>query len=201
MIELFKAGGVIMYPIVFLSVLALAMFLERIIFLRPKRYVPKDFTDKLLKLLNEKSFDEAKILCDNNKSAISVIAKEILNNVDLPISRLLEVAEETGRTEGRRIEKYLPTLQIIANLAPLLGFFGTVVGMVKTFIAISQHGMSNVQPLAGGISEALLTTAAGLPVAIISIIFYYIIKFRSEQVIHLMEKQTSYIINAIFKGE
>jgi len=85
--------------------------------------------------------------------------------------QLLELAEDAGRMEARIIEKYLPTMQIIANLAPLFGFFGTVLGMIKTFIAISQHGMSNVQPLAAGISEALITTAAGLPVSIVTMIF------------------------------
>lgn len=201
MVELFRAGGIIMWPILFLSVLSLAIFLERLIFLRPKRYVPEDFTYRLFGALKNKAFEEARIICDNNKSSTSKICKEILENTDLPISRLLELAEDAGRAESRAIEKYLPTLQIIASLAPLFGFFGTVLGMIKTFVAISQHGMSNVQPLAAGISEALLTTAAGLPVSIVTIIFYYIIKYKSERIIYLMEKTTSNVVNYIFKGE
>lgn len=201
MVELFRAGGTIMWPILFLSVLSLAIFLERLVFLRPRRYVPDDFTSRLFSALKNKTFEEARIICDNNKSSIAKICKEILENTDLPISRLLEVAEDAGRAESRTIEKYQPTLQIIASLAPLFGFFGTVVGMIKTFVAISQHGMSNVQPLAAGISEALLTTAAGLPVSIVTIIFYYIIKYKSEKIIYLMEKTTSNVVNYIFKGE
>jgi biopolymer transport protein ExbB len=201
MIELFKAGGILMWPILFLSILSLAIFLERLIFLRSKRYVPDDFTYRLVEALQNKSFEEARIICENNNSSIAKICKDILDNIDLPISRLLELAEDAGRMESRVIEKYLPTMQIIANLAPLFGFFGTVLGMIKTFIAISQHGMSNVQPLAAGISEALITTAAGLPVSIITIIFYYIIKYKSEKIIYLMEKTTSKVVNYIFKGE
>jgi biopolymer transport protein ExbB len=201
MVELFRAGGIIMWPILFLSVLSLAIFLERLIFLRPKRYVPEDFTYRLFGALKNKAFEEARIICDNNKSSTSKICKEILENTDLPISRLLELAEDAGRSESREIEKYLPTLQIIASLAPLFGFYGTVLGMFKTFVAISQHGMTNVQPLAAGISEAIITTAAGLPVAIITIIFYYIIKYRTEKIIYLMERTVSDVVNTIFKGE
>ena len=200
MIELFKAGGVLMWPILFLSVLSLAIFLERLVFLRAKRYVPDDFTYRLFGALQNSAIEEAKIICENNNSSIARICKEILDNTDLPISRLLELAEDAGRMEARVIEKYLPTMQIIANLAPLFGFFGTVLGMIKTFIAISQHGMSNVQPLAAGISEALITTAAGLPVSIVTMIFYYIIRYKSERIIYLMEKTTSKVVNYIFKG-
>jgi biopolymer transport protein ExbB len=201
MLEWFRAGGICMYPILFLSIMSLAIFLERLFFLRPNRYVPVDFIDKLFNYLRNKSFDESRILCDNNRSSIANISKEILENTDLPISRLLELVEETGRFESRKIEKYLPTMQVIANLAPLFGFLGTVLGMIKTFVALSEHGAGNIQPLAAGISEALITTAAGLPVAIMTIIFYYIIRYQSEKIIYLMEKNTSNVINYIFKEE
>jgi biopolymer transport protein ExbB len=73
--------------------------------------------------------------------------------------------------------------------------------MFKTFVAISQHGMTNVQPLASGISEAIITTAAGLPVAIMTTIFYYIIKYKTDKIIYLMERTVSEVVNTIFKGE
>jgi biopolymer transport protein ExbB len=201
MIELFKAGGICMWPILFLSVLSLAIFLERLVFLRPGKYVPGDFTYRLFGALRNKAFEEARIICDNNKSSTAKICKDILENTDLPISRLLELAEDSGRSESREIEKYMPTLQVIISLGPLFGFYGTVLGMFKTFVAISQHGMTNVQPLASGISEAIITTAAGLPVAIMTTIFYYIIKYKTDKIIYLMERTVSEVVNTIFKGE
>jgi biopolymer transport protein ExbB len=179
----------------------LAIFLERLIFLRAKRYVPDDFIYRLIEALQNKSFEEARIICDNNKSSTAKICKDILENTDLPISRLLELAEDSGRSESREIEKYMPTLQVIISLGPLFGFYGTVLGMFKTFVAISQHGMTNVQPLASGISEAIITTAAGLPVAIMTTIFYYIIKYKTDKIIYLMERTVSEVVNTIFKGE
>jgi len=199
MFEIMKSGGVLMYPIVFLSILSLAIFLERLFFLKTKRYIPNEFISKIYDSLNKKSFKEARILCANNKTAIAKICKDILENLDVPISRLMELAEESGRFQSKNLEKYLPTLQTIANISPLLGLLGTVIGMIKTFIAISEQGLGNAQALAGGISEALLTTAAGLSVAIPTVVFYYIIKHQSDKIILEMEKSTSRIINYIFK--
>ncbi|TYB33717.1 MAG: MotA/TolQ/ExbB proton channel family protein [Flexistipes sinusarabici] len=201
MLEILEKGGVLMYPILLLSIISLAVFLERLISLRKNRYVPKNFMDKLYVFLRNKSFQDARSLCDMNSCAIGDISKTILDNLDLPISRLMELSEEAGRFQAKKLERFLPTLQTIANIAPLLGLLGTVIGMIKTFIVISQQGVGNAQALAGGISEALLTTAAGLSVAIPTVIFYHIINSRSERVVYELEGATSNILNLIFKEE
>jgi biopolymer transport protein ExbB len=201
MLEILERGGVLMYPIILLSIISLAVFLERLITLRKNKYVPKVFMDKLYIFLKEKSLEDAKSLCDMHKSSISDISKTILNNLDLPISRLMELAEEAGRFQAKKLERFLPTLQTISNIAPLLGLLGTVIGMIKTFIVISQQGVGNAQALAGGISEALLTTAAGLSVAIPTVVFYHIVNSRSERVINELESATSNILNLLFKED
>jgi len=201
MLEILERGGVLMYPIVFLSIISLAVFLERLITLRKNRYVPKVFMDKLYIFLKEKSFEDAKSLCEMHKSSIGDISKTILNNLDLPISRLMELAEEAGRFQAKKLERFLPTLQTIANISPLLGLLGTVIGMIKTFIVISEQGVGNAQALAGGISEALLTTAAGLSVAIPTVIFYHVVNSRSEKVVNELESATSNILNLLFKED
>lgn len=201
MFDIIQKGGILMYPIIFLSVLSLAIFLERLFSLRTEKYAPKKFLEKLFTLLSSKSFEDAKSLCDLQKCSIGEISKNILNNLDLPISRLMELVEETGRFESRKLEKFLPTLQTIATISPLLGLLGTVIGMIKTFIAISQEGIGNAQALAGGISEALLTTAAGLSVAIPTVIFYHIIRHKSEKITDELEIAASKMVNLIFKEE
>jgi biopolymer transport protein ExbB len=197
--ELIEKGGVLMYPIIILSVLSLAIFLERLVTLRTARYAPADFLEKLKSALRAKDQVEALSLCDLNGSALAKVCKEILQNLDLPLQRLMETAEEAGRYQASQLSRFLPSLQAIASIAPLLGLLGTVLGMIKTFIVIGQQGVGNAQALAGGISEALLTTAAGLSVAIPTVVFYYIIRFRSERVTLELEKSASEIINLVFK--
>lgn len=201
MLEILERGGILMYPIIFVSIISLAVFLERLFSLRKNKYVPKVFMDKMYVFLKNKSFEDARSLCDMHRSPMADISKNILDNLDLPISRLMELSEETGRFQAKKLERFIPTLQTIANIAPLLGLLGTVIGMIKTFIVISQQGVGNAQALAGGISEALLTTAAGLSVAIPTVIFYHIINSRSEKVVYELEAATSNILNLIFKED
>ncbi|KAA0259391.1 MotA/TolQ/ExbB proton channel family protein [Deferribacter autotrophicus] len=199
MFEVIQKGGILMYPIIALSVISLAVFLERLFTLRKSNFVPDTFLEKLSVYLEKKDFEDAKNLCELQKSPISEIAREILSNLDLPVTRLMELAEDVGRFQATKLDRFLPTLQTIGNIAPLLGLLGTVLGMIKTFIVISEQGVGNAQALAGGISEALLTTAAGLSVAIPTVIFYHIIRHRSEKLTIELEKATAKIINLIFK--
>jgi len=99
----------------------------------------------------------------------------------------------------QKLEKFLPSLQTIASLAPLLGFLGTVLGMIQTFMVMANQGNANIQALSGGIAVALLTTAAGLVVAVPTVIFFHIIRHRADKVSLEMEKATSQIMNLIFK--
>jgi len=197
--ELIEKGGVLMYPIIILSVFSLAIFLERLVTLRTARYAPKDFMEKLSQALGEKNIEEAAALCEKNGSALAHVCSDILNNLDLPLQRLMETAEESGRYQANKLNRFLPSLQAIASISPLLGLLGTVLGMIKTFIVIGNQGVGNAQALAGGISEALITTAAGLSVAIPTVVFYYIIRFRSERVTIELERAASKIINLVFK--
>lgn len=197
--ELIEKGGVLMYPIIILSVLSLAIFLERLTTLRAGKYAPAKFLADIKETLKKKNIDEALVMCDKDGSALAKVTKDILTNLDLPLQRLMESVEESGRYHASRLTRFLRSLQAIASISPLLGLLGTVIGMIKTFIVIGQQGVGNAQALAGGISEALITTAAGLSVAIPTVVFYYIIRFRSERVTLELEKSASEIINQIFK--
>ncbi len=199
--ELIQKGGITMYPIILLSVIALAVFLERLISLRKEKYVPKAFYEQLVSLLKKKNINEAVEVCKANKSALARISETIITNTDLPLSRLLEVAEESGRSEASKLDKFLPSLQTIVAIAPLLGLLGTVLGMIKIFDVIALQGTGSAEALSSGIAEALLTTAAGLVVAIPAQIFYFIAKARADAIGAALEKASSDVMNLLFKED
>ena len=185
--ELIQKGGITMYPIILLSVIALAVFLERLISLRKEKYVPKAFYEQLVSLLKKRNINEAVEVCKADKSALARISETIITNTDLPLSRLLEVAEESGRNEAAKLDKFLPSLQTIVAIAPLLG------------LVIALQGTGNAEALSSGIAEALLTTAAGLVVAIPAQIFYFIAKARADAIGVALEKASSEVMNLLFK--
>ena len=199
--ELIQKGGIVMYPIILLSVIALAVFLERLISLRKEKYVPKAFYEQLVSLLKKRNINEAVEVCKANKSALARISETIITNTDLPLSRLLEVAEESGRNEASKLDKFLPSLQTIVAIAPLLGLLGTVLGMIKIFDVIALQGTGSAEALSSGIAEALLTTAAGLVVAIPAQIFYFIAKARADAIGAALEKASSDVMNMLFKED
>ncbi|MDT3693495.1 MAG: MotA/TolQ/ExbB proton channel family protein [Mucispirillum sp.] len=199
--ELIRKGGIVMYPIILLSVIALAVFLERLISLRKEKYVPKAFYEQLVSLLKKRNINEAVEVCKANKSALARISETIITNTDLPLSRLLEVAEESGRSEASKLDKFLPSLQTIVAIAPLLGLLGTVLGMIKIFDVIALQGTGSAEALSSGIAEALLTTAAGLVVAIPAQIFYFIAKARADAIGAALEKASSDVMNLLFKED
>lgn len=199
--ELIQKGGITMYPIILLSVIALAVFLERLISLRKEKYVPKAFYEQLVSLLKKKNINEAVEVCKANKSALARISETIITNTDLPLSRLLEVAEESGRSEVSKLDKFLPSLQTIVAIAPLLGLLGTVLGMIKIFDVIALQGTGSAEALSSGIAEALITTAAGLVVAIPAQIFYFIAKARADAIGAALEKASSEVMNLLFKED
>ena len=183
------------------SYIALAVFLERLISLRKEKYVPKAFYEQLVSLLKKRNINEAVEVCKANKSALARISETIITNTDLPLSRLLEVAEESGRSEASKLDKFLPSLQTIVAIAPLLGLLGTVLGMIKIFDVIALQGTGSAEALSSGIAEALLTTAAGLVVAIPAQIFYFIAKARADAIGAALEKASSDVMNMLFKED
>lgn len=199
MLELFQKGGITMYPILFLSIVSLAIFFERLVSLRTSRYVPKAFEDQVKFLLKKKSIEETRELCRENDSALSKITLTMVDNTDLPLTRLLEVAEEAGRIETVKLDKFQNTLQTIVAISPLLGLLGTVFGMIKIFDVIAMQGAGQAQELSAGIAEALITTVAGLVVAIPTQLFYHVVHARAESIGNKLEAASSKIMNLLFK--
>lgn len=197
MIELFLRGGIFMYPILLCSVLALAIFLERLWVLRRKNVLPDSFIQNVEGLLRKNKVSEALFLCQGHRSSIAQVFLGGLKNTGRGMWLVKEGIEEMGGREAVTLERHVGILATIANLTPLLGLLGTVSGMIKTFNVISVQGVGNPSLLAGGIAEALVTTASGLCVAIPTLVCYRILKDRTEGLVFEMEEHSMKIIEIL----
>lgn len=166
MLDDVMAGGPVMVPILLCSVIALAAFLERAWALRKSRIVPTSFCVEVVELVKQGRVDDALTRCRAAPTAVARVLESALELDGQPRARLRERVEEVGRREAAEMERNVPILGTIAAISPLLGLLGTVGGMILTFQVIQDQGLGNVGSLAGGISQALITTFAGLSVAI-----------------------------------
>jgi len=193
-VDLILKGGILMYPIIFCSIVALAVFLERIWVLRRKRVIPEEFIRNVEDLIRKQKISEAIFLCQGDTSSIGKIFLAGLKNAGRGMWLVKEAIEERGGREAAILEKHVGILSTIANLTPLLGLLGTVSGMIKTFNVISVQGVGNPGPLAGGIAEALITTASGLSVAIPTLVCHRVVKDKAESLIFEMEENSIKLI-------
>ncbi|MDY6878663.1 MAG: MotA/TolQ/ExbB proton channel family protein [Desulfatiglans sp.] len=197
MIDLVLKGGIFMYPIIFCSILALAVLFERLWILRRRNIIPDAFVSQVERLLKERKIPEAISLCQDNVSSMAKIFLAGLKNTQKGMWLVKEAIEERGSREATILEKNVEILSTIANLTPLLGLLGTVSGMIKTFKAISVQGIANAAPLAGGIAEALITTASGLCVAIPTLVCYRLLKDKAGVLIFEMEENSIRLVELI----
>jgi len=196
-VNLIVKGGVIMYPIILCSVIALAVFLERLWALRRNRIIPREFIRNVEDQVKKGKISEAIFLCQNDNSSIANIFLAGLKSTGRGMWLVKEAIEERGGREGSILEKHVGILSTIANLTPLMGLLGTVSGMIKTFKVISFQGVGNPALLAGGIAEALITTATGLCVAIPTLVCYRILRDKAESLIFEMEENSIRIIEIL----
>lgn len=194
MFNLIIKGGIFIYPIIVCSVIALAVFIERLWLLRRRRAIPSNFVRQIEDLLRKQKISDALFLCQGDSSSIARIFLAGLKSSGRGMWLVKEAIEERGGREAVILEKHVGILSTIANLSPLLGLLGTVSGMIKTFNVISVQGVGNPAPLAGGIAEALITTASGLCVAIPTLVCYRILKDKAESLIFEMEESSIKII-------
>ena len=197
MFEMVQAGSWLMLPILLCSVIALAIVGERFWSLQQKRIAPKHLVAQIWQWHRSKSLDEEHLTALAASSPLGkVLAAGLVNRMH-PREIMKETIEETGRQVVIELERYLNTLGTIASITPLLGLLGTVIGMIKVFAAITTHGVGNATVLAGGISEALITTAAGLSVAIPSLIFYRYFRGRVDELVLKMEEEAMKVVDVM----
>lgn len=199
MLEIVKAGGWVMFPIIVCSIMAAAIILERLWTLQEKRVLPHHLTKEVWEWVssNQLNYEHLKTLHDS--SPLGEILSVGLTNRHRNREIMKERIEDTGRHVVHDLERYLNSLGTIAAISPLLGLLGTVVGMVNVFEAIMNQGVGNPAVLAGGISEALITTAAGLIVAIPALIGYRYLRGRIEGLVVHMEKEAITLVEALHR--
>lgn len=186
-----------MWPIVLSSIAALAIVVERIFSLQEKKVMPDALLGQVLSWADEKKLDEAHVDNIEVTSAMGEIVAVALRNAGQGRDQIKEAIEDTGRHVVHELERYLNTLGTIATVTPLMGLLGTVIGMIKVFTAIVEFGVGDPTVLAEGISEALITTAAGISVAIPTLMFYRYFRGRVEQLVVKMEKQTMHLVTLL----
>lgn len=197
MFEILKAGGWLMVPIVLCSIVAIAITVERYWALRLAKVMPKDQLPKVWMWIKNHELDSAKIKELKSGSLFGYILSSGLTASKHGREAMKDAIQEAGNHVAHEMEKFLSTLGTIAAIAPLLGLLGTVLGMIEVFTAIMVQGSGNTGVLAGGISQALITTAAGLSVAIPAVIFHRALTRRVDDLLVIMEQDSAKLVDAI----
>jgi len=192
-----QQGGWLMLPILLCSIIALTIVIERFISLQAKKVTPPTLVAQVWQWHKNKTLTEEHIVALSSHSPLGKILSAGLVNRDQPREIMKESIEEVGHQVIHELERFLNTLGTIAAITPLLGLLGTVIGMIKVFAAITTQGVGNPTVLAGGISEALITTAAGLSVAIPSLIFYRFFRGRVDELVVKMEEEALKIVDVM----
>lgn len=187
MLDVFEKGGFLMYPIFICSLIAITIFFERMFYLKSIKTKSKRFVLRVKNLVKKGSIELAISACRKSPTPISQIMLAGLMKFGRGRDEMKEAIEDSANQEIPVLEKNLSTLSTIGNITPLLGLLGTVFGMVKAFNVIAVMGVGKPEALAGGISEALLTTAFGLSIAIPTIVVYNYLSHRVDKLIRDME--------------
>ncbi len=197
MFELILAGGWIMAPIILCSILAFTIVAERFWTLREKNIAPPNLAEQIIKLHKKKRITNEVIEKLYRDSPLGRILAAGLRNMNDAREIMKESIEEEGRQVAQELDRFLNTLGTIASISPLLGLLGTVIGMIKVFAVITSLGVGDPKVLADGISQALITTAAGLSVAIPTVMFYRYFRGKVDELLLKMEAQSIYMVEVI----
>lgn len=197
MLEIVTAGGWLMVPIILCSILALAIVVERFWTLRREKVLPGNLVTEVWKLAGTRPLDDNRVREIQSASPLGRVLTAGLLNRNADRDAMKTAIEEVGGHVAHELGRYLNALGTIAAITPLLGLLGTVVGMISVFTNITTVGVGNPTQLAGGISQALITTAGGLTVAIPSLMFYRYFRARVDALVVAMEKESMRLVDAL----
>ncbi|HET9679793.1 MAG TPA: MotA/TolQ/ExbB proton channel family protein [Gammaproteobacteria bacterium] len=197
MLEIIKAGGPVMWPILLCSVIALGITVERLWSLRRSRIIPAHMVAQVWLMLRNNELDEEKIKTIRDSSPLGRVLAAGLSQRHASRDIMREHVQDIGRHAAHELDRYLNTLGTIAAIAPLLGLLGTVTGMVQVFSTIVAVGVGDPTAMAGGISEALFTTVGGLVVAIPSLIAYRYLRGKVRTLVVDMEAESIKLVEAL----
>lgn len=199
-INLVREGGMTMVPLFACSLLALAIVLERLYSLRRSRIIPAEIVEKLRGIQSDSDCEKLASFCDAKGGPLARVIVGVLANRHLPRAENLELMRVEGRQKLAPLEHGLTGLAIIAGISPLLGLLGTVIGMVNVFDVIAAQGIGDAAALSAGISKALVTTIAGLSIAIPSLVAHGYFSKRVDDLVGEIESHAVEAIISIYDG-
>jgi biopolymer transport protein ExbB len=200
MLNYFLRGGIMMYPLFLASVLALAIVINKIQVLSRARTGEKELMGRIKGLVNQKRVEQAVAVCNNSKGPVASILKAGLSQYDKGQKEMEDAFEAQASEEVPILESYLPALATIAAVSTLMGFTGTVIGMIRAFDSIAAASATSPAIVASGISEALITTATGLLIAIPTLLFYRYFVHRVDRFVSEIERYCKELIRILVSG-
>lgn len=186
--DLLIKGGVMMIPLYLLFILAVYIFVERVITLKKAAQTPKDMMDQVKMRVQTGDIGGAKMICQEENTPVANMISKGLERIGSPLKNIEVAIENVGKIEIYKLEKNLNLLATVSGAAPMIGFLGTVAGMIRAFIGVAQEeGMVSPKLLSTGIYEAMITTATGLVVGIVAYLGYNYLVAKVSKLIHNME--------------
>lgn len=196
-LEFFRKGGFIIYPLLICSIAGLAIVIEKYLTLRRKKVIIPEIVSVLDNIKGAADIGLALSICEKHKGPFANIIRAGLESRDLPKEEIKETLNNQGRQEVRQLERGLVILETVAGIAPLLGLLGTVIGILKVFNVISASGVGQATAMAGGISEALITTIVGLSIGIPAVVGYNFFTNKAEGLILEIEKYSGLLLKKV----
>lgn len=195
--ELIRSGNVMMIPLGLCSLVGLTVFLERLYALRRGRIVYPEVAEAVATLDAGPDMGVARAILDRRPGPFATIVRAGLDHADDDWTIVRDVLQEAGRQEAVRISRNLGVLETVAAVAPLLGLLGTVTGMIRVFSTVSSAGLGDPELLSGGISEAMITTAAGLIIGIPMLVAHNWLRGRADAIIFELEQHATTLLGAL----
>ena len=197
-LDLAMKGGWIMVVLAVLSLIAVYIFIERLIVVKRATNVDKGFMERIREYMKEGKIDSAKALCHGSDTPIARMIEKGLSRLGRPLSDINTTIENVGNLEVAKLEKGVTLLSMIASASPMIGFLGTVLGMIRAFYDMSVAGNNlDITTLSNGIYLAMITTVGGLIVGIIAYVFYTIIVAKIQDVVNLLEAKTTEFMDVL----
>ena len=197
-LDLAMKGGWIMAVLAVLSVIAVYIFIERYIVVKRTTRIDNGFMERIREYMKDGKIESAKALCHGSNSPIARMIEKGLSRLGRPLSDINTTIENVGNIEVGKLEKGVTLLSMIASASPMIGFLGTVVGMIRAFYNMSMAGNNiDIELLSSGIYQAMVTTVGGLIVGILAYVFYTIIVARIQDVVNLLEAKTTEFMDVL----
>ena len=185
--DLIIAGGWIMIPLFILSIAAVYILVERFMTIKAAYTTSDNFLEDVKRLVKDGEVDQAKTMCEQVETPLARMIGKGVSRIGLPVKKIEASIENVGKIEVDKLEKNLSILGTIAGVGPMIGFLGTVIGMIGAFISIAEAGTADVVQMSGGIYEAMVTTAAGLIVGVVAYVSYNYLINKVQKIVQQME--------------